>query len=421
MSHGSIWSFGLTLARWRSRVRFEVAIVLISRLVSMGAGLVFVLLTARHLGPAGRGEITLAFTVAWGTTSLANLGTPTSGRVRLLNSENSIGPRDILSLTLALIPLQTVLSAASVLAISRTSVSLSWRLSLVVVVLSVATMMFSSVVMVCYGLRRYRTVLLAELSVAVVEVLVLLVLLSIARLTTVTAVATMAMGLSVGAVGMASRLGVAHRSKKDAVGRKWRTLIVEGRSPLAGAVSHFLALRVSRLVLAVTVSAHSLGLFTVALAIPEALRVIPKAFGQVVADRGRSGVDPVRVAHRHIRLFLLGYSLVLLFAFLVGSFLVPVVFGPGFSAASDVLGVVIAAEFLFAIHLKNHALLVGYCRIASVGAPQVLGAVVMVALVLLMIPTWGLEGAAWACLLGYAALAGMSTVWSNRELRRIEA
>ena len=164
-----------------------------------------------------------------------------------------------------------------------------------------------------------------------------------------------------------------------------------------------------------------MGLLTVSLAIPEALRVIPKAFGQVVADRGRSGTDSVRVAHRHIRLFLLGYSLVLLFAFLVGSFLVPVVFGPGFGAASGVLGVVIVAEFLFTIHLNNHALLVGYCRIASVGAPQVLGAVVMVVLVLLMIPTWGLEGAAWACLLGYAALAGMSTVWTNRELRRIEA
>jgi Na+-driven multidrug efflux pump len=45
----------------------------------------------------------------------------------------------------------------------------------------------------------------------------------------------------------------------------------------------------------------------------------------------------------------------------------------------------------------------------------------MVVLVLVMIPTWGIQGAAWASLLGYTALAGTSTVWTNRELRRIKA
>ena len=408
-------------ASWQDRVRGEVVTVLLSRLVSMAAGVVFVLLTARHLGPAGRGEITLAFTLAWGTTSLANLGTPTSGRIRLLNSDNSIGVNDVLSLTLVLIPLQIVLSATSVLAISQTSINLDWRFSLIVVALSVATMTFSSVVMVMYGLRRYRTVLVAELSVALVEVSVITGLLVSGRLTTVTAVATMTLGLAVGAIGMVRWLGVPHRSKNNAVAGKWRMLIAEGLSPLIGAVSHFLALRLGRLVLAVTVGAHSLGLLTVALAIPEALRVLPKAFGQVLADRGRSGIDSVRIAHRHIRLFLLGYGMVLLAALVVGSFLIPVVFGQGFRAAREVFAVVMAAEFLFGIHLARHALLVGFGRIVSIGVPQAVGAVVMVVLVLVMIPAWGIQGAAWASLLGYAALAGTSTVWTNRELRRIEA
>jgi O-antigen/teichoic acid export membrane protein len=49
----------------------------------------------------------------------------------------------------------------------------------------------------------------------------------------------------------------------------------------------------------------------------------------------------------------------------------------------------------------------------------VVGAVVMVALALAMIPKWGMHGAAWAALFGYSALALTSTIWTNHELRRV--
>jgi Na+-driven multidrug efflux pump len=45
----------------------------------------------------------------------------------------------------------------------------------------------------------------------------------------------------------------------------------------------------------------------------------------------------------------------------------------------------------------------------------------MVVIVLVMIPAWGLQGAAWASLLGYTAMAGTSMIWTNRKLRRLEA
>ena len=65
---------------WSQRVRGEAAVGLLARLANVTVGAVFVLLTVRHLGPTGRGEIGIAFTLAWITTSLANLGTSTSGR-----------------------------------------------------------------------------------------------------------------------------------------------------------------------------------------------------------------------------------------------------------------------------------------------------------------------------------------------------
>ena len=84
--------------------------------------------------------------------------------------------------------------------------------------------------------------------------------------------------------------------------------------------------------------------------------------------------------------------------------------------ARDVLLIVVVAEAVLSVHLMQQALLVGFGRSTGIGVPQVLGAIAMVVLDLMMIPPWGMLGAAWACLLGYGVLAITSTVWTNREL-----
>ena len=90
-------------------------------------------------------------------------------------------------------------------------------------------------------------------------------------------------------------------------------------------------------------------------------------------------------------------------------------FGEGFRDARDVLLIVVVAEAVLSVHLMQQALLVGFGRPAGIGVPQVAGATAMVVLDLVMIPPWGMFGAAWACLLGYGVLAITSTVWTNRE------
>jgi len=112
-------------------------------------------------------------------------------------------------------------------------------------------------------------------------------------------------------------------------------------------------------------------------------------------------------------------SLVLAVAALVGWMMIPVVFGEGFRQAREVLVVLTVAEVVLTLHFMYQALLVGFGRPSGIGLPSVVGAVVMVALNLAMIPAWGMQGAAWACLLGFGALAAISAGWTNRELRRI--
>jgi O-antigen/teichoic acid export membrane protein len=403
-------------AGWSQRVRGEAILVLLARLANVVVGTVFVVLTARHLGPTGRGEIAIAFTLAWATTSAADLGTSTSGRIGLLAPDSDVTELDVLSLTVALIPLQAVLSTLVVAVISVTSLHLSLRFSVAVVALSVATMMFNSTVCLLYGMRRYRDVLTTEASLAVFLVVCLSGIFWAGRLTTTSAVVVMAVGPALGAVWLAHRTGALRHSVSPWNTSQWRELIANGFSPMAGNFSLFLALRADRLIIAVVAGTHSLGVFAIALAIPETLRIFPKAVSQVIADRVRSGVDQVAMARRHARRFVVLHSLLLTIAFLVGWLLLPVVFGEGFRDARDVLLIVVVAEAVLSVHLMQQALLVGFGRSTGIGVPQVVGATAMVVLDLVMIPPWGMVGAAWACLLGYGVLAITSTVWTNREL-----
>jgi O-antigen/teichoic acid export membrane protein len=404
---------------WATRLRGEFLLVLLARLANVGAGTVLVILTARHLGPSGRGEIVLAFTIAWATTSVASLGTSTSGRIGLLRPDSTVTAHDVVSLTAALVPLQLLLSTVVVAVLSVVSFHWSPSFIIAIVALSMATMVFHSAVCLMYGLRRYGEVLIAEVILAVLQIGFFAGLFWSDRLTATSAVAAMAIGPILGAVWLVGRSGGLHRTGVPWGRSNWRTLVVDGLSPMAGDISLFLALRLNRLVVAVYAGTHSLGLFTVALAVPETLRVLPKAVGQVVADRARSGIDPIAVAQRHTRVFVVGHGLVLAAAAAAGWVLFPAIFGEGFADARDVLVLMTAAEFVLVIHLMHQALLVGFGRPKGIGLPQVVGAVVMVVLDLVMIPVWGMRGAAWACLLGFGALAAVSTGWTNRELRRI--
>lgn len=416
----SRWLGGETLESWFQRLRGEVLIVFLSRLANAGVGVGFVVITGRHLGPAGRGEIALAFTIAWAATHIANVGTSTSGRIRLLRPADPVRPRDVISLTIALLPLQALLVVASIGVISLTSFYMTWEYSLAIVALSLATMLLNSTVAVLYGLRRYSKVLTAEVIIGVSQAVVVVGLLRSGQLNSTSAVLTMALGMVLGASWLIGPVVQVRQKAGLGLTTHWRSLIAEGFYPMLGQVSIFVALRSDRIILAVVAGADSLGLYVVALAIPETLRIVPKAFGQVIADRGRSGVDSIKAVRRYARLFVVAQVLILGVSAVVGSTLLLTVFGEGFREALGVLAIVTIAEMVLSIYFMYQSLLVGFSRPRGIGPPQVLGGVVAVLLNLVMIPVWGMRGAAYACLLGHAALAIISGIWTNRELRRLD-
>jgi len=405
-------------ARVSQRLRGEALIVLFARIASVGVGTVFVVLTARHLGPDGRGEVVVAFTIAWATTSVADLGTSISGRISLLDPDNDVRASDVVSLVAALLPFQFVLSSAVVAVLSATSLQLSLGFSIATVALSMATMMFNSATSFFFGLRRYRDVLVVEACLAGIQVIALIGLLVSSRLTPTSAVLTMAVGLACGSLWFVRGSGAIEQGLRSRGATRWRQLIIDGLSPMAGFIAAFIAFRFDRIVLAIVAGTHSLGIYAVALTVPGTLRILPSAVAQVVSDRGRSHVDTVAGLRRLTRIFVVVHTLVLAVAAVAGWFLLPEVFGEGFVESRDLLVVVTVAEAVLSIHLMHQALLVGFGRPKGIGVPQVAGAAVMVILDLVMIPRWGMQGAAWALLFGYSVLAFASTTWTNYELRR---
>lgn len=403
---------------WSDRLRGEALIVLASRMANAACGLVLVLVTARSLGPSGRGEVALVFTIAWGTTFVSDLGTHTSGRLRLLRGDGTIGSRNVLSLTLALLPLQVAVSSVLVLVVSVASVQMSLPFGVSAVFLSVSTMAFNSMMFLLYGLRRYSTVFLVECVIAVVGIVGILMLHLTGQLSPTSVVLLMAAAPAVGALWLARR-SWALGAERGSADRPWRELVVDGISPMLGAVALFVALRADRILLALMAGARSVGLFTVALAVPETLRILPKAFAQVIADRGRGGVDTVEAVRRSVRLFTVCHWMVLSVAMLAGHWLLPRVFGDGFSEARDVLVLVTVAEAILVVHLMHQAVLVAFARPARIGVPQVIGASTVGILDLVLIPVWGLQGAAWACIIGYGVLAVTSVRWVDHELRAV--
>jgi O-antigen/teichoic acid export membrane protein len=231
----------------------------------------------------------------------------------------------------------------------------------------------------------------------------------------------MAASLAVGGAWLVSQVGGFRGETNRGLTTYWRALIVEGFYPMLGEVATFIAFRLDRIVLAVAVGAEALGLYVVALTIPGTLRILPKAFCQVIADRGRSGLEPAAAIMRHSRRFLAGYFLALGAATVAGWVLLPVVFSEGFRNARDVLVVVTIAEAILSVHLIYQALLVGFTGPRAIGLPQVVGGLVTVALTVVMIPRWGLHGAAVACASGYAVLAVTSGIWTTRELKKVGA
>ena len=196
------------------------------------------------------------------------------------------------------------------------------------------------------------------------------------------------------------RRGQIHRPRVSTM----RSLLAYGVQAHVGTVALFLAYRFDILLVNYFLGPAAAGVYSVALTLSEALRAIPEA-GQmaIYARTAADGHLPVVGSMTRMILVATGAGSVLVAG--LNFWLVPLVFGVAFAPASLAFVALVPGLAGLAVSYTVSPLLVLRGRIRATSASAVASLMLMIALDLVMIPRWGILGAAAASSAAYCALA----------------
>jgi len=198
-----------------------------------------------------------------------------------------------------------------------------------------------------------------------------------------------------------------------------RPLASYGIPSMLNVLPQMLNLRLDQLLIATFLSPKSLGLYIVAVAWSGAATPILNAVGPVLFPRVSKIADPIeqfKLLGRVIRLTALSVLALVAILFLLTPVFVPLLFGAAFrEAVLPALILVVASGFSSLNSMLGDGLR-GLGRPRDVLAAETLGLVVTVVSLSALLPTWQIIGAAVASLLSYA-LVTTSLLWGILRLR----
>jgi antigen flippase len=398
-----------------------------ARLYGLLAGMATLILTARVLGPEGRGEVAAALTWA---ALLATLGYLSLGQVALHSAagdrdESWLG-RHLGSLALVTAVVSLVGWVAAAVAYAVTDGALFGDLPGYVLAFGLAGLPLlvwehygSSLLMAVDRLRLYNRAQVLGRTAGILLAVVLVVVLDFGVYGALVAI-LVAQGVvaAAGARDLVHAAGGRVRPHRPTT----RVLVRAGLKLHLNAVGTFLFTSASVLVVQYYRGAEETGYFQLALQLTAVALVVPQAATMVLyAEVARDGPDAAWKANRRV---LLGMTGLMILLALVGAALapwvVPIVVGPDFGPAVPVFQLLLLA-------------LVGQ-SFSTVLAPQWIGrglfwqssvaslatGIVSLAACFVLVPDHGMYGAAYA-LLGVYTLSifgnGAFAVWVSRRSR----
>ncbi len=178
----------------------------------------------------------------------------------------------------------------------------------------------------------------------------------------------------------------------------------EGLALFPAALSNMAMLRVDRLALPALASTAALGLYASVATMTELLAWPVRAYADSRLGRWRAAHDGGTLRSRPIVLATTVYCLVVTPIAAGGLYLLIVpLFGEQYAPARAVVLPLVAAAGLYAVSRVSLGLLIAKGRGALVSTAEIVGFVVSFAGYLLLIPPYGITGAAYGSLLGYGA------------------
>ncbi|WP_370617618.1 oligosaccharide flippase family protein [Mumia qirimensis] len=398
------------------------ATIVAPTLVSVGLGALTAIVTARELGPEGRGEISLVLAVVSISSVLLTLGINTSARLALVRPEHGVRVSAYLGASILLVAGEVVLV---VLVLMVTPLIASFQFAVGVLFLGALYAALYHCAVLARGLLvTFGALFATSLFTAVGLTVTFSICLVLATTTTsgVTAyLLAFAVGLSVevtGLVSFARRRRLLTMPSVDL--RQWHVLIGLGLPALGVSASRSFVFRFDRYLVAVFLGLGPAGIYSVASTLSEALRIVPRALSEVVLHRIASGrSDHGAVARARVVLFIVIAPMLLGLAVFAPE-VITVLVGPEYLPGVTPLRILLIGEVAVASFSVDLHHLAGMGHLARAGTLGIMVAAAVVMLDLLLIPLLGLPGAALASVGGYFTFGVVARLATRRAVRRAD-
>lgn len=389
--------------------------VLVGRVSAYAGSILTLVVTARQLGPDGRGALVLVVTLTSFATLLCTLGLPVAARLRLVDTDDPVALGVYVGLAATLVMGEAVITplvAAAFLPV--TNVHLSTGTLLWVSAFAAAHGLLYLVVAALSAFGRLIHANLCDAAGFLGQGLLSAAVMLAGSRSLVVYVAVLSLGL-IPPILMGFALLHGFGSLRPAWDRRaWWRLLGTGAPSMGAAVSESATFRIDRLILGVLATPAAVGVYSVGATAAEMIRFIPASVNQFVfyeVVMGRLS----REGLRRLKAATIGGLLVIA---AIGAMLAPVVaeavLGPEYRGAVTPFRILLLAEIGFAFYLFNSTVLTSSHRVGLAARAAAFGLGAILVTDLALIPRFGAGGAAWASVLSYCGMG----VAAHRILRK---
>jgi O-antigen/teichoic acid export membrane protein len=379
-------------------------------------------ITARTLGPSGRGAIVLVSTGATYLMLISSVGIPIAGRVMLGGPDRRLVVSHYFGLGLLLLLVQLVLTAIIVpVLLELSGVSVTFADDVLLSMYGGALIAAYLLVHSLFGLGLNEHAAYMQAGGALAQ----LVLVSALAFLGIASPWPYIGALLVGTLCQIAMSGVILAKngflvRPSFAGVAMLELLRRGIPAIGLTLGQSATLRIDRVLIGLFLSASPVGVYSVAATGTEIVWLVPTALSQILFHKFASrSVD--QSSATAARLFSLLISLVTAAGlFGIAPYAIDFLVGAKFADALIPLRILlVGAVFLASYQLDSYAL-AAHDRITHAGLATMFGFGVVLLADLWLIPRYGLVGAAWASVIAYAVMAAtvrvmVRRVWSPND------
>ena len=389
--------------------------VAVARLLSSGSALVVAAISARQLGPGGRGEIVFVVTVAMLCSEFVSLGANVSGRIHILR-RSDVQIEDYLGLATVLVGVQALLVTLILMTVGPARFGLDPTICLLGVVLGVAMFFAHMMVDAAFAVRRTLETGIRDMIIGVLPMFLVVMVAVRGQLSVPLVIGLTALGYVAGGAYL-WRVVRRRTDRARFVPSRWLLILRSGIPVLAGSLGQTVAFRADRLMVGLMSTTAALGVYSMAATTAELPRILLIPVTQILANRIAIGDITIHALSSILRRLVLAYGVLMVGVAVVGAAVITPIVGPGFEAVRDSIAVLALSEGLLGLFFVSSSVLTGLGRFRRLPAPSLCGAAVIVVADMVVVPRFGGSGAAWVRVAGFGSMALIAGVLALACLR----